>query len=175
MFWEVYLFFRQDWIGRFWSGHEFYFTFWPFDFVKPWPVEFMYVHLAIMGILAIFMTIGFLYRFSAFTFCLMITYLFLLEKAKYLNHIYLVCLLCFLMAIVPAHRCWSVDAWLRPSLRSRIVPNWSLWLLRSQIALPMFFAGLAKLNVDWLTRAQPFNRWIEKGLSIPNGKFCASR
>ena len=127
----------------------------------------MYVHLAIMGVLAVFMTVGFLYRFSASGFFLMITYLFLLEKARYLNHVYLICLLCFLMAVVPANRCWSVDAWLRPSIRSSVVPGWSLWLLRFQVALPMFFAGIVKLNVDWLTRGEPLRTFLADGPFVP--------
>ena len=167
LLWEVYRFFSGDWIGSYWSGKEFYFTFWPFDFIRPWPAELMYVHLAVMGVLAVFIIVGFLYRFSAAGFFLMITYLFLLEQARYLNHLYLVCLLCFLLVFVPANRCWSVDAWLRPSIRSSVVPGWSLWLLRFQVALPMFFAGVSKLNVDWLTRAEPLRIWLSDGPFLP--------
>jgi vitamin K-dependent gamma-carboxylase len=78
----------------------------------------------------------------------MTTYLFLLEQARYLNHLYLVCPLSFLMIFLPANRGFSLDGLLRPSIKAVTVPVWSLWLLRVQIAVPMFFGGIAKLNSD---------------------------
>jgi vitamin K-dependent gamma-carboxylase len=75
-------------------------------------------------------------------------YFFLLDEVWYVNHTYLICLFCFLMIFVPAHRALSIDAWVRPSLRSNTAPAWSLWLLRFQIGVVYFFAGLAKFSPD---------------------------
>ncbi len=63
------------------------------------------------------------------------TYVFLLEKAKYLNHLYLFSLIAFLMISVSAHRSASLDAWLRPRNRSETAPAWALWPLRAQMGL----------------------------------------
>ena len=114
MVWETWRILQNGWVERHFSGKEFYFTYWPLDFVQPWPGDGMYVHLALMGVFAAFIALGFLYRVSAACFFLMFAYVFLLEKARYLNHLYLVCLLSALLAVLPAHRCWSVDALLRP-------------------------------------------------------------
>ena len=167
MLWSVYRFFSRDWIGQYWSGKEFYFTYWPFDFVRSLPVELMHVLLVIMGILALFITIGFLYRISMLAFFLSFTYLFLIEKARYLNHFYLIGIFCFLLIFLPLNRYWSVDSLLRPGIRSATLPGWCLWLLRFQIIVPMLFAGLAKLDVDWLTRGQPLIHWLSDGPLLP--------
>src|SRR5215213_6169254 len=71
------------------------------------------------------------------------------------------------MFFLPAHRLWSVDACLRPSLRSSTVPAWTLEILRFQILVVYFFAGLAKLNHDWLWEAQPLRIWFAARNDLP--------
>ena len=126
----------------------------------------MYWHMAALGILAILITIGWFYRASALLFFLGFTYIFLLEKARYLNHFYLICLLSGLMVIMPAHRTFSIDSWRSSRLRSQTVPAWTLWLLRFQIAVPYFFGGVAKLNKDWL-QGQPMGLWLSESMDFP--------
>lgn len=166
MLWETWRFIKYDWVAHYFSGKDFYFTYWPFDFLQPWPQDWMYVHLVVMGIFAGFILLGFLYRISAIVFFLMITYIFLLEQARYLNHLYLVCLVSFLMIFLPANRYFSVDALLRPSINSPTVPAWSWWLLRFQIAVPMLFGGIAKLNSDWL-QGEPLRAWLAVSTDFP--------
>jgi vitamin K-dependent gamma-carboxylase len=60
---------------------------------------------------------------------------------------------------VPAHRVWSVDAALSKPRWRETVPTWSLWLLRAQIAAVFIFAGVAKLNADWL-HGEPLRMWL---------------
>ena len=48
----------------------------------------MYVHVWFMGVMALFITLGILYRVSAAVFFVTFTYMFLLEQARYLNHFY---------------------------------------------------------------------------------------
>src|SRR5438309_1543727 len=69
------------------------------------------------------------------------------------------CLFGFLLIFVPAHRAFSVDAWLNPKLRAQTAPAWSLWLLRAQMGVVYFFAGLAKISPDWL-RGEPMRTWL---------------
>ena len=123
-------------------------------------------HFAALGVLAIFITLGFFYRLSALLFFVGFTYIFLLEQARYLNHFYLISLLSFLLIFLPAHRLGSVDVWRRPKLLSQTVPAWTLWLLRFQIGVPYFYGGLAKLNSDWL-QGEPMGMWLAKATDFP--------
>jgi hypothetical protein len=95
------------------------------------------------------------------------TWLQLLDVSNYLNHYYLVSLLAFLCCLLPLHRLWSIDAWLRPSLRSETLPGWCTVLLRFQVGVVYFFAGLAKLNGDWLVHGAPLHLWLSARTSLP--------
>lgn len=66
-----------------------------------------------------------------------------------LNHFYLMVLLAWCLAVVPADHSWSLDN-LRAARSPQPVPYWSVVLLRSQLVIVFFFAGLAKLNGEWL-------------------------
>ncbi len=72
----------------------------------------------------------------------------------------------FSWVLVPANRTLSVDAWLRPSLRLQSAPAWSLWLLRFQIGVVYFFAGLVKLSPDWL-RGEPMRYQLSHATNAP--------
>jgi vitamin K-dependent gamma-carboxylase len=149
MIWEVWLYFSHHWITRFWVEPRFFFKFYGFSWIQPWPGNGLYIHWAVLGVLACFITVGFLYRASAALFFLGFTYIFLLDEAQYLGHAYLICLFSFLMIFVPAHRSLSIDAWLNPKLRSQTTPAWALWLLCTQIGVVYFFSGIAKISPDW--------------------------
>ncbi len=101
----------------------------------------------------------FLYRISTVLFFLSHTYFFLLDQGRYVNHLYLIALFGFLFIFVPAHRVFSIDAWLIPKLRAQTIPAWGLWLFRIQMAAVYFFAGVAKLTPDWL-RGEPMRVWL---------------
>ena len=109
MVWEAYEFTHKNMVGLYYSDKEFYFTYWPFDFIHPWPAEWMTIHIYTMGLVAACALFGLFYRLSATLFFFLWTYLFLLEKALYINHLYLVCLLSFLTIFIPANRIFSLD------------------------------------------------------------------
>ncbi|MEZ0275974.1 MAG: HTTM domain-containing protein, partial [Roseimicrobium sp.] len=159
MLWEVYRFFTLGRIKAYYILPEYHFKYFGFEWIEPWPGDGMYWHFYAMGALAACMLIGFCYRLAAFLFFCAFTFVFLQEQANYLNHFYLVILISFLMVFLPAHRGWSVDALLRPRLRSQVVPAWCLWLLRVQIGIVYFYGGLAKLGPDWL-RGEPMRMWL---------------
>ncbi len=137
----------------------FHFTYYGFGWIRPWPGEGMIVHFVLMAVLALGILLGFMYRLCAVLFCLGWVYFFLLDKAYYQNHYYLICLLSGWMAILPANREFSLDVSRRPELRATSVPAWMLWGLRLQIGIPYFFGGIAKINHDWL-HGEPMRRWI---------------
>lgn len=168
---DVWQYWANGWITSDYVEPTFHFTYFLFPFVRPWPGDGMYWHFGALGLLATLITLGLWYRLAAWGFFLAFTYLFLLDKACYLNHNYLICLLSLLLAIVPAQSAWSLDAW-RHRKESGLpaspnqpcydgtVPRWSILLLRAQVTLVYFFAGIAKLNYDWLVREEPLHLWL---------------
>lgn len=166
MFWEVCRYFRNGWISRFYSDPAVHFTYYGFEWVKPWPGDGMHLHFLALGVFAACVAAGFCYRVAATLFWAGFTYVFLLDEARYLNHFYLICLVSFLLIFIPAERAVSVDAWLRPQRRSGVAPAWTLWLLRAQIGIPYFFGGIAKLNSDWL-HGEPMRMWLARRMDFP--------
>jgi vitamin K-dependent gamma-carboxylase len=166
MVWEVCRYFRNESIYHFWIEPKFLFKYYGFSWVHPWPGNWLYIHWAVLGVLALFVAFGFLYRISASLMFLSYAYFFLLDEARYVNHTYLICLYCLLLAVVPAHREFSSDARMRPKLRSNVAPAWSLWLLRFQIAVVYIFAGLVKLSPDWL-RGEPMRFELGQATQAP--------
>ncbi|NNM30742.1 MAG: HTTM domain-containing protein, partial [Akkermansiaceae bacterium] len=159
MMWEVWRYFSYGWIASYWIEPEFNFTYAGFRWVEPWPGDGMYYHMIGLAILACLIMVGFLYRIATVLFFLGFSYVFLLEKAQYLNHFYFIILIAFLLIFIPAHRAFSVDAYLWPKLRSQLIPAWSVWTLRAQLGIVYFFGGVAKLNADWL-RGEPMRLWL---------------
>ncbi|MEO2030889.1 MAG: HTTM domain-containing protein [Planctomycetaceae bacterium] len=157
---------HDRWVEYFYIRPDFHLTYWGFSWVRPWPGQGMYVHFGVMGLAAIGILTGSFYRVSAAVFALCFTYVFLLEKALYQNHYYLICLLSSIMMFVPAHRMWSVDAYWKPTIRAQTVPRIWLSLLRIQVAIPYLYGGIAKINYDWL-HGMPMRLWLERRADFP--------
>jgi len=153
-------------IGIYWIQPRFLFKYYGFSWVHLWPGNGVYIHWTVFGVLAAFIAAGFLYRISTVLFFLSCSYFFLLDEGRYVNHTYLMCLFGFLLIFIPAHRAFSVDAWLRPKLRSQTAPAWALWLLRAQMAVVYFFAGIAKASSDWL-HGEPMRTWMTHIIHSP--------
>jgi hypothetical protein len=166
MLWEVARYFKHDWIEHYYINPTFFFTYFGFDWIAPWPGNLMYIHFLFLGVLAVFIMLGLWYRASALLFFLGFTYVFLIDQANYLNHFYLISLLSFLMIFVPAHRMASLDALRRPDWRTSTGPAWPLWLLRFQVGVAYFFGGIAKINGDWL-RGEPMRMWLTPRTDFP--------
>ena len=165
--WETYRYFTHGWIRRYFIEPAVTFTYYGFDWVKPWPGRGMYIHFFVLGVAAACVVAGFLYRVAAPVLFLCFTYFFLLDQTRYLNHFYLVCLVSFLMCFLPAERAFSVDSLLRRKIRAAVVPAWTLWLLRAQVGIPYFFGGLAKLNSDWISGGEPMRIWLSPFTKMP--------
>ena len=117
----------------------------------------MYLVFALMGVSAVLLAIGFHYRAASIVFFTLYTYTFLLDKAQYNNHYYLICLLGFLFIMTDAHRTLSLDAWRRNMTCH--VPAWHVHVFRLQFCVVFFYAGVAKLNPDWLA-GEPVRTWL---------------
>ena len=160
-------FLAKGWVSEIYLRPRFHFPYPGFEWIRPWPDEWMHIHFGLLAILALMIAAGFCYRAATVLFCLGFTYVELLDQTSYLNHYYLVSLFSGLLIFLPAHRAWSVDAWWKPSLQRDVAPACALNLLRFQIAVVYLFAGLAKLNSDWLLRAQPLRIWLAARSDLP--------
>jgi hypothetical protein len=157
----------NGWVDRFFVKPTFFFKYWGFEWVEVLPEPWMTAAFVAMAVLSAFVAVGFLYRVSIVALFVVFTYVELIDVTNYLNHYYLVSLLALLMCFLPLHRAWSVDAWLRPDKLKPVVPAWMLYLMRFQIGVVYFYAGLAKLQPDWLIHAQPLGIWLAARTETP--------
>jgi len=163
---HIYKMCASRWVEQLYIHPVLNFPYYGFGWVKPWPDDWMYPHFYVMGIAAVGICVGFCYRFCALVMFLGMAHVFLIEKAFYLNHYYLITLLCGLLIVIPAHRALSVDAWLRPGLRSSFLPAWCLGLLRFQLGIPYLYGGIAKIESDWL-QGYPLKMWLQRSGDVP--------
>ena len=166
LLWQIWWYFSTDLIRTYYIDPPFHFTYLFFDWVKPWPGEWMYVHFFVLAVAALCILVGFYYRWAAIVFFVGYTHLFLIDKCWYLNHYYLISLVSFIVIFLPAERRFSLDAWRNPELGTNTAPAWTLWVLRAQIGIPYFFGGIAKLNGDWL-RGEPMRSWLANKTDFP--------
>jgi hypothetical protein len=162
---EMVRYLAFGWVHDVFVAPAFHFTYYGFEWVQPLPGPAMYLLFAALAVLATMILLGWQYRVAIALFWLGFTYIFLIDKAIYLNHFYLVSLIGFWMIFLPAERMWSLDAWkaslAKESRPPQSAPTWTLYLLRAQVAIPYLFGGLAKLDSDWL-HGQPMQMWMAR-------------
>ncbi len=160
-------FIAKGWINEFYVAPKFYFPFYGFEWIRPLPKTGMYIVFAVMVVASFFILIGFLYRLSISSFFICFVYVELIDKAYYLNHYYFVSIISFLMLLVPAHRYFSVDVIRKPSLKVTRVPGWMINIFKWQLCLVYLFAGISKLNYDWMIAAMPLKLWLPANAGLP--------
>ncbi len=160
-------FWYYGWIEDFYLSPTHFFSYFGQDWIQPYGETFIYSLFIIMALSAVGIMLGLFFRISALLFFLSFTYVELIDKTTYLNHYYFVSLLAFLLMLTPAHRALSLDTNLFPRIKSWSVPRWSILAVQCQIAILYFFAGIAKLNYDWLFKAQPMNLWLKSKADFP--------
>lgn len=167
MLFGVSRFMLKGWVKTLYIDPQYYFGYLGFEWVKPLEGSLMYLPFILMLIAALCIIFGLFYRIAAFTFFLCFTYVELLDKSNYLNHYYFVSLMSFLMMLVPANRAFSLDTRLFPNIRRSTTDQWHIGILKFQLAVVYVFAGIAKLNSDWLLDAQPLKTWLQAHHNLP--------
>ncbi len=160
-------FISKGWVRQLYIDPPFHFSYPGFEWIHPFPATLMHIHFILLALLAVGVALGFFYRTCMAFFFLGFTYVELIDQTAYLNHYYLISLLSGLMIFLPANRAWSIDCLRRASKRVDAVPAWTLNLLRFQIGIVYIFAGLAKLNTDWLFKAEPLRIWLAVRSDLP--------
>ena len=118
----------------------FHFTYLYFDWLRPWPVLGLVIHYIVTILAGFLVAFGVRQRLSAVVLFVGYTLLFLMEKSEYINHLYLYCLVSFWLIWMPEPKKGKLES-----------PAWYYYLLLFHISVVYFYAGLAKLNPDWLS------------------------
>ncbi|XP_034090042.1 vitamin K-dependent gamma-carboxylase [Gymnodraco acuticeps] len=121
-----------------------------FNFLKPLPLDWMYLVYVVMFFGALGIMLGCFYRLSGLMFISSYWYIFFLDKTAWNNHSYLYGLIGFQLTLMEGNRYWSIDGLRRPSIRNAQVPLWNYTILRTQIFIVYFLAGIKKLDADWV-------------------------
>ncbi|MEM6686216.1 MAG: HTTM domain-containing protein [Bacteroidota bacterium] len=165
MCYGIIRFWAHGWIESVYLEPDFHFKYYGFAWVKPLG-NFTYVLFIICGVSAFLVALGLKYRLAIITFFLSFTYIELMEKTTYLNHYYFISILSFLMIFLPANAMFSVDnLWRKRSYEN--IPKWTIDGIKLLLGIVYFYAGLAKLNADWLLKAQPLKIWLPSKFDLP--------
>ncbi|GAA4274463.1 HTTM domain-containing protein [Aquimarina gracilis] len=162
---SIIRFWSYGWIDKLYIQPKLFFSYYGFEFIKP-IAEYTYLIFALCALSAIFVTLGYKYRIAIITFFLGFTYIELMDKTTYLNHYYFISLLSFLMIFLPANAYYSLDARIK-GISFQQIPKWSIDTIKLLLGIVYFYAGLAKLNSDWLLKAMPLKIWLPSKYSIP--------
>ncbi|AKF08023.1 HTTM domain-containing protein [Sandaracinus amylolyticus] len=154
----------MGWIDELYVRPTFHFAFWGFEWVRPWPGIGMHVHFAALGVLAAMIALGVRARVAALLFTIGFAYVELCDATYYLNHYYAIVLFGALLAATPCDR---VFAWDARGRRDHDVPFAAILALRAQLGIVYVFAGLAKLNADWLVHGEPLRTWLLARTDVP--------
>lgn len=153
----VVRFFAHGWIDSLLIDPPFHFTYPGFGWVEPVPGSGMYVVMAIMGLAAISIAAGYRHRVGAAVFAIGLAYVELIDRTNFLNHYYWMVITALVMVFLPMSSGLSVES---RQGGPTTVGMWVVWFLRFQVGMVYFFAGVAKLNSDWLFRAEPLATWL---------------
>lgn len=149
----VVRFFAHGWIGPLYVEPDHHFTYPGFAWIRPWPGWGMHAHFIALGALSVGIAAGCRPRLCAAMFCVGFAYVEMIDSTTYLNHYYLMSLASLLLAAMPLPR--------------GSTPLWTIWALRGQIAVVYLFAGVAKINPDWLFHALPMRIWLYQNGDLP--------
>lgn len=153
-------FFAFGWIEDLYLEPAFHFTYPGFAWVRPLPGAGMYLVFGVMGVAAAGIALGWRYRISCLVFGTTLAYAELIDRSLYLNHYYWAALTALVISFLPLAASASIDARAGRVTNRGWVPLRVIWALRFQVGMVYFFAGLAKLNADWLVRGEPLATWL---------------
>lgn len=138
------------WVKENFIKPEFTFSHIGMEWLQPLPGIGMYIYFAIMGVLGVFVMIGYKYRFSLSAFTILWTITYWMQKTSYNNHYYMLILVCLIMIFLPANRYASIDVKQNSKIKSLSMPKWCSWVMILQVAIVYFFATVSKFYPDWL-------------------------
>ncbi|MEO9569851.1 MAG: HTTM domain-containing protein [Polaribacter sp.] len=165
MFASIVRFWANGWIEKLYLEPKMFFSYYGFSWIKPIG-DYTYLLFVICSLSALFIAIGFKYRWAIITFFLSFTYIEFMDKTTYLNHYYFITIISFVLIFLPANATFSID---NLSKRKKYIniPKWTIDIIKILLGVVYFYAGLAKLNSDWLFRAMPLKIWLPSKYDFP--------
>ena len=162
---SIIRFWYKGWIDTLYIQPKFFFSYFGFSWVKPFG-EYTYILFLICAISALFIALGFKYRLSIIIFFLSFTYIELMDKTTYLNHYYFISVISFVMIFLPAQAKFSIDSYIN-KITYDYIPSWTIDIVKLLLGIVYFYAGIAKINSDWLLRAMPLKIWLPSKYDLP--------
>ncbi|WP_420443228.1 HTTM domain-containing protein [Candidatus Poriferisodalis sp.] len=153
-------FLANGWVEQLYVTPRAHLTYPGFGWVQPLSAPWLHVVVGLVGAAGVAMALGWRYRIACWVFLVSFTYLELIEATLYLNHYWFVTLCALVLAMLPAHHHWSLDARTGRVQSCALLPAVVVWALRAQVGVVYVFAGLAKLNADWLGHGLPLRLWL---------------
>ena len=163
---SIVRFWSYGWIDKLYVQPRFFFPYYGWEFIRPLG-SFTYLIFGLCALSAVFVALGYYYRTAIVVFFLSFTYIELMDKTTYLNHYYFISALSFLMIWLPAAAYFSVDAYRRPERATQYIPRWTIDAIKLLLGIVYCYAGLAKLNSDWLLHAMPLKIWLPANYDLP--------
>ncbi len=121
----------------------------------------------VMMLCSLLIATGLFYRIAAIVFFLLFTYVELIDKTNYLNHYYFISIMAGILCLLPANKAFSLDVKWGITKYSATIPAWAVLALQLQMAMVYFFAGISKINADWLLHAMPLKIWLPAKADVP--------
>lgn len=153
----------NGWIDALYAGPSHRFTYVGFGWV-PQPSAPVAAGLVLgMGVAGMLVALGWHSRWAAAALLVTFGWIELIDVTTYLNHYWFVTLLAALLVVAPAGRALSLDA-----VRNGAAPvarGW-VWMVRVQVGVVYAFAGLAKLQSEWLA-GRPLELWLPARGGLP--------
>lgn len=117
--------------------------------------------VVVLGVLGVLIATGVAARPALGLFVVGFTWLELIDAATYLNHYWFMTVLGVVLALAPAEARLAVRA------RPGAVPIGWIWAVRVLAGSVYTYAGLAKLNPDWLLHGVPLRLWLPARSTLP--------
>jgi hypothetical protein len=160
-------FMTKGWVYSMYIKPKLFFPYYGFEWIKPLGETGMYAVFILLAVAALCITLGFFYRVSIVFFFVAFTYVELIDKTNYLNHYYFISIMSFLLIFLPAHRYFSLDVFRNKNLGATHIPSYFILIIKFQVFIVYFFAGIAKINSDWLLYAEPLKIWLPAHSEMP--------
>ena len=167
MFLSLVRFWFKGWIEEFFINPVFHFHYYGFEWVPQGNDAAIYSIFLISLFSSLGIALGLYYRANSILFFLSYSYLELIDSSLYLNHYYLINLMALLLIFLPANRRFSLDVKFGLANKSKSSEAWTVNIIRFQLVVLYFYAGVAKIGPDWLLEAQPLKLWLGMHSEMP--------
>ena len=167
MLFSTLRFITLGWVHEQYIQPSYHFPYYGFEFVRAYSPEFIYCLFGLLLVSTIGIILGLFYRFHCILFFLTFTYIELIDKTYYLNHYYFISVMSFILCFLPAHAQYSLDARRIGSLAVEYVPRYTVHIVQGMISIVYIYAGIAKINEEWLFHAMPLSLWLPAQDAFP--------